>query len=57
MTEHADQFEDEPDDEPDRDADETTEPEDGPRAKASSGDADVQPRRPRSPRQRRDAIG
>jgi len=42
MSEHADQFEDEPgDDEPDLDADAEDEPdEDEPWAKTSSGDAD-----------------
>jgi hypothetical protein len=41
MSEHADQFEDEPEDEPDRDADEIDEPDDAePWAKTSSGDAD-----------------
>ena len=41
MSEHADQFEDEPGDEPDRDADDVDEPDaDEPWAKTSSGDAD-----------------
>jgi hypothetical protein len=41
VSEHADQFEDEPGDEPERDADEIEEPEeDEPWAKTSSGDAD-----------------
>ena len=41
MSEHADQFEDEPDDEPEREADEIEDPEDDePWAKTSSGDAD-----------------
>jgi hypothetical protein len=41
MSEHADQFEDEPGDEPDHEADETEEPDDAePWAKTSSGDAD-----------------
>lgn len=41
MSEHADQFEDEPGDEPERDADESDEPDDAePWAKTSSGDAD-----------------
>ena len=41
MSEHADQFEQEPDDEPERDADDVDEPQtDEPWAKTSSGDAD-----------------
>ena len=41
MSEHADQFEDEPGDEPDRDAADVEEPDEGePWAKTSSGDAD-----------------
>jgi hypothetical protein len=41
MSEHADQFDDEPGDEPDLDADDADAPdEDEPWAKTSSGDAD-----------------